>query len=992
MRIAYLTAGAGVPVFGHNGASVHIREFVKALADLGHDVTILAARRGKPEAGCGTRIVEVRNPPSWWHLVAVVGRRRVRRRAREELSIRASAAILERLRQLHARERFDLIYERYTLWSVAGVRAAYELRIPCILEVNAPLVVEQQRYRNLILTAHAEAIEAEVLSGAHSVVAVSEPVRHYVLTKGASPEKAIVLSNGVDLTRFHPAVEPETLDGIGGKFIIGWIGSFKPWHGLEMLLEAFRTLATRSSAYHLLLVGDGPRRTWAEDTIRRLGLASRVTMTGSVPHGRIPRLIQRMDVAVAPAPALDDFYFSPLKLFEYIAVGKPVVASRIGQIQDVVTDGRTGLLIPPGDQGELAAAIERLREDPELRMRLGAAASEAARHYTWERNARRVTALAEDLLKARGLASGNGQRPSLRHPYVFVVGCPRSGTTLLQRMLDHHPLLAVANDTHFIPEGLRGRDDEADPPLTPEIVERVRRFRFFPSLRLPDRAVEAAAAASRTYGGFVSALYVEYGRMRGKPLAGDKTPDYCKHLPLLHCLFPWVKTIHLIRDGRDVVLSTLEWAHPTRGPGRFRLWEEHPIAVCALWWRWQVSTGRRDGAALGPGRYLEVRYEELVRQPEPTLRRLAAFLELPYSPQMLAYHVGKVRRKPGLSAKEAWLPPTPGLRDWRIQMSKRDIELFEALAGDLLDELGYERTVQRISPDVAALAERCKRWWEAEIAWRERASAQHKQQVRAQPSGQDRLPPIHAQPIFILGNQRSGTTAIAALLAQLTGLSVTLDLPREDAGAIYPQIRAGQVPFEQLIQAERIGFSRDIIKEPHLTVFYEELARRFPQARFVFIVRDPRETIRSILNRLDLPGHLAHLGEVLFTSDGETMRRWRLVLENQWLGLNGGTYIEQLAARWAYTANVYLAHPQQMVLIRYEEFLRDKVGAITRLAQQLGLPARHDIRDMVDVQYQRRGDHSASWEAFFGPENLRRIEVICRDQMARLGYPLTAHG
>jgi hypothetical protein len=275
------------------------------------------------------------------------------------------------------------------------------------------------------------------------------------------------------------------------------------------------------------------------------------------------------------------------------------------------------------------------------------------------------------------------------------------------------------------------------------------------------------------------------------------------------------------------------------------------------------------------------------------------------------------------------------------------------------------------------------------MAWQKRASAQHKHQAHAQPSGQDGLPPIHAQPIFILGNQRSGTTAIAALLAQMTGLSVTLDLPREDAGAIYPQIRTGQVPFEQLIQAERIGFSRDIIKEPHLTVFYGELARRFPQARFVFIVRDPRETIRSILNRLDLPGHLAQLP---FTSDSKTMRRWRLVLENQWLGLNGSTYIEQLAARWAYMANVYLTHQQQMMLIRYEEFLRDKVGAITRLAQQLGLPSHYDIRDTVDVQYQRRGDHSASWEAFFGPENLRKIEAICRNPMARLGYLLTADG
>ncbi len=311
------------------------------------------------------------------------------------------------------------------------------------------------------------------------------------------------------------------------------------------------------------------------------------------------------------------------------------------------------------------------------------------------------------------------KRTMSRNPYVFVVGCPRSGTTLLQRMLDHHPRLAVANDTHFIPRAVTSSSTGADLPLTADLIERVRTYRRFPRLGLAEAAVDSAAANAHTYRGFVSALYSEFAAMHGKPLGGEKTPDYVRCLPFLHALFPWVKTLHIIRDGRDVALSTLEWANEDKGPGKFQLWREEPYAVCALWWRWQVYTGRRDGRELGAARYHEISYEDLIASPEQTLQAAADFLQLRYAPEMAAYHVGKTKNAPGLSAKEAWLPPTPGLRDWRTQMAKRDLELFEALAGDLLSDLGYERCFARFSPEILALARRCRDWWEAEMTRRQ---------------------------------------------------------------------------------------------------------------------------------------------------------------------------------------------------------------------------------------------------------------------------------
>jgi hypothetical protein len=309
------------------------------------------------------------------------------------------------------------------------------------------------------------------------------------------------------------------------------------------------------------------------------------------------------------------------------------------------------------------------------------------------------------------------------NPYLFAVGCPRSGTTLLQRMLDSHPQLAVANDVDFIPRAIEGLTGPADLLLTPELVARAQSFHRFARLQLPQEAVDQAAAGARTYREFVTALYDEYGRRRGKPLAGQKTPTYVRHLPCLHALFPWARVIHIIRDGRDAALSIMEWSRDGKGPCKMALWQEEPLAVCALWWRWQVRMGQGDGVRLGKQAYMDIAYESLVARSEETLRKLTDFLDLPFAPEMLEYYEGKTRNDPGLSAKNAWLPPTTGLRDWRTQMSTRDVALFEALAGDLLSALGYERGADSIPAEVQEVAARCRQWWRDEMARRQSHSA-----------------------------------------------------------------------------------------------------------------------------------------------------------------------------------------------------------------------------------------------------------------------------
>lgn len=246
---------------------------------------------------------------------------------------------------------------------------------------------------------------------------------------------------------------------------------------------------------------------------------------------------------------------------------------------------------------------------------------------------------------------------------------------------------------------------------------------------------------------------------------------------------------------------------------------------------------------------------------------------------------------------------------------------------------------------------------------------------------------VHASPIILLGNQKSGTTAIAALLAEMTGLSVTLDLKKEMKNPVIDRLKTGGLSMDEFVQMNKLDFSRDIIKEPSLSPFYRELAERFPRSRFVMVIRDPRDNIRSILNRLKIPGDLQNLTE---ENRAEITRAWELIIDGSWLGLEGANYIEMLSARWNYITDLYLANTGRIVLLKYEDFSKDKTGTLDRLAATLGLEKKHDVSHRVNVQFQPAGNRNVRWNEFFGADNLSRIERICSERMKKLGYPLSA--
>jgi hypothetical protein len=277
--------------------------------------------------------------------------------------------------------------------------------------------------------------------------------------------------------------------------------------------------------------------------------------------------------------------------------------------------------------------------------------------------------------------------------FPFVVGAGRSGTTLLRAILDSHPSLAVAHESHFLPEMLRNRERyEADGGLDHgAFIADLARDSWLARHNLSTADVEAAFAArpASTVADATRRVFEAYARARGKHLYGNKTPDHVLHIAQIAEAFPEARFVHIVRDGRDVALSLIETA-----------WGPSNAAEAAIFWRRHVQAGRQAARGLSPDRYVEVSYEALVGDPEPVVRDVCTFLGLAMDDRMLRYYerAGEIvaaAKQPAIHERIS-LPPTRGLRDWRTSMSRPDVALFEALAGATLDEFGYERAFETI--------------------------------------------------------------------------------------------------------------------------------------------------------------------------------------------------------------------------------------------------------------------------------------------------------
>jgi glycosyltransferase involved in cell wall biosynthesis len=291
----------------------------------------------------------------------------------------------------------DFIYQRYARFSWAGVAGAVRSGRPLFLEYNGSEVWVGKHWDRVGSLALLERYERLNLQAAARIFVVSEVERKNLLARGVAAEKIILNPNAVDVQVFRP--------GIGGSakrrdlgikdtdLVAGFAGTFGPWHGVVELAMAIKEIRA-SVPLRFLFVGSGSLHGEVERLLQAERESGRVIFTGSVEHGEVAVLLDACDILVAPhVPLADgsDFFGSPTKIFEYMAMEKGIVASRLGQIGEVLSDNETALLVTPGNVNELAAALIQMTESASLRARLGANARRAAVHeHTWTHNAERI--------------------------------------------------------------------------------------------------------------------------------------------------------------------------------------------------------------------------------------------------------------------------------------------------------------------------------------------------------------------------------------------------------------------------------------------------------------------------------------------------------------------------------------------------------------------------------------------------------------------------
>jgi glycosyltransferase involved in cell wall biosynthesis len=375
MRIAYVCTDPGIEVFGRKGASVHAREMLAAFLGLGAEVTLLSPRIGPPPAAfAALRLLPLSAIPQAAPDV----------RAAAQMALNGAVAAT-----LRAAGPFDLVYERHALHAHAAMEEAARQGLPGVLEVNAPLIDESLRHRVLALPELAAGSAGRAMRAARLVVAVSPAVAGYAREHGAA--RVEVIPNAVDPARF-PAVERPD-----GRLVVGFLGTLRPWHDVATLVAAMPLLRARHPEARLLVVGDGPERERLAPALAAVG----AELAGMVEPAEVPGWLARMDVAVAPYRGGDPFYFSPLKIYEYMASGLPVVASDVGDLADVVRHGETGLVCPPDDPAALAVALAQLAGDPTVARRMGRVGrAKVLERHTWAGVAARVHAHAGRAAKA----------------------------------------------------------------------------------------------------------------------------------------------------------------------------------------------------------------------------------------------------------------------------------------------------------------------------------------------------------------------------------------------------------------------------------------------------------------------------------------------------------------------------------------------------------------------------------------------------------------
>lgn len=398
MKILYIVGDPSISLYESGGHIRHIKSCVEALGKLGHEVRVLTSGGGEKSGEQRKAFGRLKRfmPSFASNVLKDVARLSYDRKFGDRI-------------EREARDfQPDFIYNRHAIFHTAGVLSGKRIGIPTILEVNALIAQEADRYFGVGLKSLADKMEREAFDKSTAIMVVSAKLKDELVAYGVPADKVNVNPNGADPEKFSPSVDASAVRkkyGLEGKTVVGFLGSLVPWHGVPNLIEAARVICPKHPDVRFMIVGNWTETDPSVKKVSEYGLTDKIVFTGAVPLDEAPVHINAMDIATAPYADPTQVYGSSTKFYEYMASERAIIASRLGQMEDVVQDGVSGMLVKPGDTEDLTKALLHLVERPELRKEMGKRARQTMlENYTWKRNAERVEDTYHRVQAAKGAA------------------------------------------------------------------------------------------------------------------------------------------------------------------------------------------------------------------------------------------------------------------------------------------------------------------------------------------------------------------------------------------------------------------------------------------------------------------------------------------------------------------------------------------------------------------------------------------------------------
>lgn len=378
------------------GAKIKVLELLTPLQNLGHEVKIYWLNR-QPDSKNSAKIK-----------TRQFFKEKFSRYLHEPNQIVANFKYFWKEKKIIQAEKPDIIIARLDVYKFSSLLISKLYKIPLLIELDSPVVYEfrtfQPHYKtNIFLLNFLEKIN---LNYSHKIFTVSNQIKNYYVKKGVRPENIQFISNGVDIQKFHPHIDRKKINAkydLKDSLTIGFAGTLHFWHGINNLMKLIDTILSCNNEVRFLIVGSGgPLHNEIKEFIKNERLEDRVILTGFISYDEMPDHIAAMDIVLAPYSKLSFFYYSPLKIFEYMACGKPVVTAKLGQIVEIIKDEFNGLLCEPGNIEDMKNKIMALISDREFRERIGMEARKTVvEQHAWKNKALQLEKLCLEVANSR---------------------------------------------------------------------------------------------------------------------------------------------------------------------------------------------------------------------------------------------------------------------------------------------------------------------------------------------------------------------------------------------------------------------------------------------------------------------------------------------------------------------------------------------------------------------------------------------------------------